>query len=66
MDKVDDIYKVQRVKIEDILLSVQDDGDSGSDLVTFLSIFREKENVQIRVLHFRNLLTVGKKSTSMS
>lgn len=28
--------QVQILKVEDILLSVQDDGDSGSELVTFL------------------------------
>lgn len=33
------IYTQEQIlKVEDILLSVQDDGDSGSELVTFLRV----------------------------
>lgn len=54
--------QVEIVKVEDILLSVQDDSDSGSEFVTFLSIFRLKKGFKLHVSHLGNLLTVRQKA----
>lgn len=54
--------QVETVQVEDILLSVQDDGDSGSEFVTFLSIFRLKKGFKWHVSHWGSLSSVGKKA----